>query len=366
MTWAELLPGRMRPRSELSMTRGAPLLAALGVLLALALPVALGIGAVAISPLEILAIVARQFGMTLEGVPVEARQEAVLLAIRLPRGAVGCARRRRARRVWGVGAGAVPQPAGRSGAHWHRQWRRGGCGGGHFVLVRVPPGSPSWLLAGLLPVAAFGGSALATVLVYRLAGRAAVTLVGTLLLAGIAVNAFAGAGTGLLSFVASDAQLRALVFWTLGSLGGATWQGLAGAAPCLLAALVALPAVAPSLNVLRLGESEARHLGVDVERLKRRIIFLVALGVGASVAVSGVIGFVGLVVPHLIRLAAGADHRIVLPGSILLGASLLVGADLLARTVVAPAELPIGIVTAFAGAPFFLWLLRRTPSVAWS
>jgi iron complex transport system permease protein len=235
-----------------------------------------------------------------------------------------------------------------------------------IVLVRLPPGAPSWLLAGLLPLAAFGGSTVATSAVYRLAGRAGVTMVGTLLLAGIAVNALAGAGTGLLSFVASDAQLRSLVFWSLGSLGGATWQALFGAAPLLLVAPLALPALAPSLNLLLLGEVEARHLGVDVERLKRRVVLLAALGVGAAVAVSGVIGFVGLVVPHLIRLAAGPDHRIVLPGSIVLGAALLVGADLLARTLVVPAELPIGIVTAFAGAPFFLWLLRRTPAAAWS
>lgn len=353
-----------RRRDELSLTRGAPLLLALGLLLALLLPLALGIGAVAISPGEIVAILAAQFGIDIEGWTFEPRQEAVLTAIRAPRvllgvlvggalGACGTAMQALFRNpladpaLIGTASGAALAAA--------------------LVIVLVPatPESPQWLRAALLPIAAFAGSALTTTGVYRLAGRAGHTAVATLLLAGIAINALAGAGTGLLSFIASDAQLRSLVFWNLGSLGGATWQALAGATPFLIAALVLLPWLAPSLNLLLLGEPEARHLGVDVEQLKRRIVILAALGVGAGVAVSGVIGFVGLVVPHIVRLAAGPDHRIVLPGSIALGAALLLAADLVARTIVAPAELPIGIVTALAGAPFFLWLLRRR-SVGWS
>jgi iron complex transport system permease protein len=179
------------------------------------------------------------------------------------------------------------------------------------------------------------------------------------LLSGIAVNSLAGAATGLLLFVASDAQLRAVTFWNLGSLGGATWPAVTASAPFLLAALLMAPRLARGINLFLLGEAEAGHLGVDVERLKRRGITLSALAVGAAVAVTGVIGFVGLVVPHLVRLVGGPDNRGVVPGSALLGGALLLLADVFARTVAAPAEVPIGVVTALIGAPFLLWLLRR-------
>jgi iron complex transport system permease protein len=160
-------------------------------------------------------------------------------------------------------------------------------------------------------------------------------------------------------FVADDDQLRDLTFWTLGSLGGATWTQLAVVGPVLLGGMLATPLLARPLNALLLGEGEALHLGINTEQVKKLVIMLAALVVGAAVAVSGIIGFIGLVVPHLLRLAVGPDHRVLVPGSALLGGALLLGADLLARTVVAPAELPIGIVTALLGAPFFLWLLLR-------
>jgi iron complex transport system permease protein len=211
----------------------------------------------------------------------------------------------------------------------------------------------------LLPAAAFAGGVGATVLVYRLGTRNGQTSVATMLLAGIAINALAGAGTGLMTFIADDDQLRDLTFWTLGSLGGATWTQLAVVGPCLLGGMVAAPLLARPLNALLLGEGEAFHLGIDTERTKKQVVTLAALVVGAAVAVSGVIGFIGLVVPHLLRLAVGPDHRVLIPGSALLGGALLLGADVLARTIVAPAELPIGIVTALVGAPFFLWLLLR-------
>jgi iron complex transport system permease protein len=218
---------------------------------------------------------------------------------------------------------------------------------------------PPLAQAAALPLAAFAGGLAATWLVYRLATRDGRTAVATLLLAGVALGAVAGAGTGLLLFLADDAQLRSVTFWSLGSLGGATWTALAGVAPLLLLALLVALALARPLNALLLGEAEAFHLGVRVERAKRMAVGVAALGVGAAVAVSGVIGFVGLVVPHLGRLALGPDHRRLLPASALLGAALLLLADLAARTVAAPAELPIGILTALVGAPFFLWLLLR-------
>jgi iron complex transport system permease protein len=211
----------------------------------------------------------------------------------------------------------------------------------------------------LLPVAAFAGVLAATLLMARLGTVGGVASVATLLLAGVAVNALAGALTGVLIFMADDRQVRDITFWTLGSLAGARWVQL----PVVLL-LVGLPALllctlARPLNALLLGEAEAFHLGVRVEAVKRIAVVLAAVAVAAGVAFTGLIGFVGLVVPHLVRLGFGADHRLVLPGAALLGAALLVLADLAARSLVAPAELPVGVVTALLGAPFFLWLLRR-------
>jgi iron complex transport system permease protein len=169
----------------------------------------------------------------------------------------------------------------------------------------------------------------------------------------------AAACIGLLIFLSSENELRDLNFWMLGSLNGVTWGRLIVVAPLILAAAVALTRFARHLNALLLGETEARHLGFDVQRAKRWMIALVALTVGAVVALTGSIGFIGLIVPHLVRLMMGADHRTLYPLSALLGACLVLLADLFARTIVVPAELPIGIVTSFLGGPFFLWLLLR-------
>ena len=181
----------------------------------------------------------------------------------------------------------------------------------------------------------------------------------TLLLAGIALNSLAGAGIGLMTFLADDEQLRSLTFWLLGGFGGATWTAALVAMPAAAVGLFMLLRLAPQLNAFALGESDAYHIGVHVESLKRRAMVGAALSVGAAVSIAGGIGFVGLVVPHLLRLIGGADHRYVLPGSALGGASLLVLADLVSRTVVLPAELPVGVVTSLVGGPFFLWLLLR-------
>ncbi len=210
-----------------------------------------------------------------------------------------------------------------------------------------------------LPVAAFAGGLLTTIVIYMVATREGRTDVATLLLAGVAINAMAGACIGLLVFLSAESELRDLNFWMLGSLNGITWERLVFAGPLILAATIALMRFARMLNALLLGEVEARHLGFDVERSKRCMILLVALTVGAIVALTGAIGFVGLVVPHLVRLMMGADHRALYPVSALLGACLVLLADLFARIIVVPAELPIGIVTSVLGGPFFLWLLLR-------
>lgn len=226
---------------------------------------------------------------------------------------------------------------------------------GAVAAIVLGGSSGSWLVAAL----AFAGGLTATSLVYVLGRRR--PGVANLLLAGVAINAIAMAGVGLLTFIASENQLRDLTFWTLGSLGGASWTRVATVAPWILLPLLCLPRAAHALNALLLGEGEATLLGFRPERLQPLLVGLVALAVGASVAFSGVIGFVGLVVPHLLRMVFGPDHRFLLPASALGGAILMVVADALARTVVAPGELPIGVLTALVGGPFFLWLLLRRP-----
>jgi iron complex transport system permease protein len=210
-----------------------------------------------------------------------------------------------------------------------------------------------------LPVAAFVGALATTTLLYRIATRDGYTSVVTFLLGGLAIAALANAGTGLLVFMADDRQLRDITFWTLGSLAGATWSKAIVLLPVLLLMLAVAPLIARGLDLLALGEGEAYHSGINVERLKRGCIVLVAAAAGAAVAMCGVIGFIGIIVPHLLRLMIGPGHRLLLPGTMVLGAILLLGADTVARVIVAPAELPIGIVTAIVGAPFFIYLLLR-------
>lgn len=210
-----------------------------------------------------------------------------------------------------------------------------------------------------LPLAAFIGGLVTTLILYQVATRQGRTSVATMLLAGIALSALAMALTGVLIYMADDRQLRDLTFWQLGSLAGATWTKIGTAGPIMLIALVAMPFFARGLNALSLGEATASHLGIQVQKLKYIAIAGVSAAVGASVAVSGGIGFVGIVVPHLLRLTIGPDNRYLLPASALLGATLLILADTVSRTIVAPAELPIGIITATVGGPFFLWILLR-------
>ncbi|MFG1465008.1 iron ABC transporter permease [Xanthobacter sp. DSM 24535] len=248
-------------------------------------------------------------------------------------------------------------------------------------LIGVSPGAAlaavAWIVLGAsaasalpvamrplgLPLAAFAGGLATTLLISRLAMREGYTSMATLLFAGLALGALASAGTGVLVFMASEQQSREFLFWTLGSLGGATWLKVAMTAPFVLALLAASPLLARGLDALALGEAEAFHLGLRVEHLKRIAIILVAAGVGACVAATGVIGFIGLVVPHLVRLSIGPAHRALLPACALLGAAVLLGADILARMIAAPAELPLGVVTALVGAPFFLWLLRHRTAI---
>lgn len=212
---------------------------------------------------------------------------------------------------------------------------------------------------GLMAIApaAFAGSLAATALAYRLGSRR--TGIANLLLAGVAINAICASVVGFFTYQASDVQLRNLTFWNMGSLAGASWGLLAWMVPLVVVLGALLLRDWRAMNALLLGEREAQHLGFDLARLRRRLVVLTALLVGPLVAVTGTIGFVGLVVPHLIRLPLGADHRWLLPNTLVGGAIALTLADWLARVVVIPAELPIGIVTSLVGGPFLLWMLAR-------
>lgn len=213
-----------------------------------------------------------------------------------------------------------------------------------------------------LSVVAFAGACITTFIVYRMSVRGGKTDISSLLLGGIAINALTGSLTGLLTYMADDEELRTITFWSLGSLGGSSWATVARLLPFVILPLSFLPFLGKALNALALGESQALYMGVNVPRLKRAIIVLVAIGVGASVSVSGLIGFVGLVTPHIIRRGISSDNRLLIPASALLGAILLVLADLVSRTIVIPSELPIGIVTGIVGAPFFIYLIMAERS----
>ena len=211
----------------------------------------------------------------------------------------------------------------------------------------------------LLPLSACLGSGLVILMLFLLTrgfGHQGVTY---MLLVGIAVNAIASVGIGILTFISSDSELRSLTFWTMGSFGGITWSLLIPALIIIFISFLFLLPILRNLDILQLGESEAKRLGVNVKSLKYRIIFASAASVGASVSLSGMIGFVGLVVPHLLRLLSGVNHTYVVIGSALLGSSLMVFADLLSRLLIQPAELPVGLITSAIGSPFFLWLIFR-------
>lgn len=208
-----------------------------------------------------------------------------------------------------------------------------------------------------LPLMAFFGGLINTWILYAIATRNGETSTTALVLAGIAIGALSGAATGLLVFIADDRALRDITFWSLGSLGGATFTRVLSILPFILAVLAIIPFVARGLDALILGDAAAFHMGVPVQRLKRLTILAVAAACGATVAAAGSIGFIGIVVPHLLRLVIGPSHRFLLPASALGGGALLLLADSFARVVAAPAEMPIGIVTAMIGAPVFLLLL---------
>lgn len=228
-----------------------------------------------------------------------------------------------------------------------------------LILLPLVHAAPVWLLPLSLPIVALLGALLAAASVIRFSRISGATDVATLLLAGISINALAGAGIALLQTLSSDAALRDLTVWFYGSLGRASWTELAIGLPVLFAIALWLPREAAALDALLLGEAEAAHIGISIEPLKRRLLLMVTLTAAISVALAGIIGFIGLIVPHLLRQLIGPSHRLLLPAAGLVGATLLVLADTAARTVLAPLEVPVGVLTALIGVPLFLLLLRK-------
>lgn len=337
--------------------RPRPLLLAMGVLLLLSFWLSLALGPVSLPLGDTLLAALRLLGLPVDGEGLQ-QAELILGQIRLPRSLLGLC----------VGIVLALSGVAMQGLFRNPLADPGlvGVAGGAALgaAIAIVGGSmigglPSAIAPYLLSLCAFSGGLIVTAVVYRFGRRDGQTHVATMLLAGVALTAMSGAGVGLFTYLADDATLRSLTFWNLGSLNGASYPRLWPLLLVTLAIALWLPRRAAALNALLLGESEARHLGFDVERIKLELVLCTALGVGAAVAAAGLIGFIGLVVPHLMRLLVGPDHRVLLPASLLAGASLLLLADLLARLLLAPAELPIGIVTALIGAPFFLYLLVR-------
>lgn len=314
--------------------------------------VAAGMGAYEVPPNEVVAAVLRRLGL-IGGTSTDEMADSVLWQIRFPRVALACI----------VGASLGCAGAAMQGTFANPLAEPGIVGvSSGAVLGAVAQIVIGFTLFGnwSITVAAFAGG-LATLAVVYLAARSdGRTEVVTLVLTGIAVNALAGAVIGLLTYVSTDAELRSITFWTLGSVAQATWPKVAAVAPIAVAGIAAATLLARRLDLLALGEAPARHVGVDVERLRIVMLVVVAMLTASAVAVSGIILFVGLVIPHLVRMVAGPGHRLLLPASALAGATILVLADLIARTAVAPAELPLGVLTALVGSPFFFWQLRRT------
>lgn len=311
------------------------------------------IGQVPVSPAEVLGSFLHRLHLDIGPMPSHPQGEVTLWQVRFPRVAMGLL----------VGAGLGCAGALMQGVFGNPLAEPGVIGvssgaavGAFTVIVFGLNGLGSWTVV----LAAFIGGAVTTLLVYLLSRNAGRTEVVTLILTGIAVNAFAGAVIGLFTFLSDDDALRAMAFWNLGSLSGSSWTTVTTIAPCVAAGIVVAQLHARQLDLLTLGDGPARHVGVPVERVRLTLVVVVAVLVASGVAFTGIIAFVGLVVPHIIRMIAGPGHRMLLPASALGGALVITLADLVARTVVPYQELPLGVLTALVGGPFFFGLLLRT------
>lgn len=340
--------------SRPKMRAGTVIVGLVVLLAALALASAC-IGQVPTSPAEVLGSVLHRIGLDIGPMPSHPSGEVTLWQVRFPRvilailvgAALGCS----GALLQGVFSNPLAEP-GVIGVS------AGAAVGASAAIVL----GGAFTAGPTVAACAFVAGLITTTMVYLLARSEGRTEVVTLVLTGVAINAFAGGLIAFFTFVANPAARDQIVFWQLGSLNGATWSAVAIVAPMAIAGIAASMLIAPKLDLLALGESAARHLGVDVEKLRLIAIVIVAILVSSGVAFTGIILFVGLVVPHVMRMLVGPGHRLLLPASVLGGAVVLLAADLGSRTLVENADLPLGMLTSLVGGPFFFWLLRRTRS----
>jgi iron complex transport system permease protein len=337
------------------------LLGMLSLALLTAVVVAAGRGQLDVAPAEVVGSLLHRLGLDLGPMPSHPQGDVTLWTVRFPRvvmaAVAGAALATAGALMQGIFGNPLAEP-GVVGVS------AGAALAASTVIVFDLALVGTWTVA----LFAFVGGLVTTILVYLLSRDGGRTEVVTLVLTGIAVNAVASAGLAFLLFLGDQQAREEIVFWQLGSLNGSRWEQVGVAAPFMVVGLVAAMAMSRRLDLLALGDRAARHVGVDVERLRMGAIVVVALLTAAAVAFCGIIAFVGLVVPHLVRLLAGPGHRLLVPASALGGALLLVVADLGARTLVAYADLPIGMLTSLVGGPFFFWLIRRArrTSGAWA
>jgi len=329
--------------------------AVLAIILAATVVAAAGIGAYAFAPDRMVRLLAEGAGW-LPRVPADALDRSVFLQLRLPRvvlaGLTGAVLAVCGTVMQGLFRNPIVEP-GLVGTS------AGAAFGAALVFVLgVPIFAPGGALGAFaLPFCAFLGALGATWLTFRMASAFGRVNVFTLLLAGIAVNALCGAGTGFMSYVARDPQARNITFWSLGTFTTANWRGVGLLAAAFAIGFAGVVREARGLNALMLGEDEAASLGVDPAALTRRLLVLNTLMVAVATSMVGVIAFVGLVVPHVLRLTRSSNYAFLIPASALLGAAFAEVVDVAARLVIRPAELPIGILTAVVGAPVFLAIL---------
>ncbi len=331
-------------------------LSALGVLLLSTLILAMSLGTVGIEPAQIVAIIfKRAFGFDL-GLTWSAAAESIIWQIRLPR-VLGAA-------IVGAGlasAGVVFQGLLRNPmADPYLLGTSGGAALAATIAFAIPF-TLGFITFGLVPLAAFCGALVAVLIVYRLARVGMYTPITTLLLAGFAVSSMLGAFMSAMMLL-TRGTLERIVLWTLGGVSASGWGMLLTVTPLILLGTALAFMFSNDLNAFLLGEEQAAALGVNVERKKFVLLCIGALMTGAAVALSGLVGFVGLIVPHFARIVLGPNHRLLLPASFLCGAIFLTLADMTARLALAPQEIPLGVITALVGAPFFIWLLRRAKS----
>lgn len=357
MTAVDLTAPVRRPALLHTAVGRAGLLGGLAVALVAVLVAGAGTGQLGIPPLEVLGSVLHRIGLDVGPMPSHPQGDPTLWDVRFPRVVMGAIAGAALATAGAVMQGVFGNPLAEPGVVGVSS---GAAAAAATVIVFDLAFLGSWTIA----AAAFVGGMVTTLLVYLLSRDGGRTEVVTLVLTGIALNAVTSAGLAFLMFLGDQQAREEIVFWQLGSLNGTRWAAVAIVAPLAAVGIVASVLLAPRLDLLALGDRAARHVGVDVERLRIGAIVVVALLTAAAVSFCGIVAFVGLVVPHLVRMVAGAGHRLLVPASALGGAVLLVAADLWARTAVRSADLPIGMLTALVGGPFFFWLIRRSRRAA--